>query len=61
MEKTLRIGTLVYMKIFCRTFSSPDCLPGSDDVGHDAISISRLMPSWAALDFCSPSVPGSRT
>ena len=23
-------------------------------------SISRLMPSWAALDFCSPSVPGSR-
>ena len=62
IDTTRRIGTLVYIEIFSRTFSFTGLVARQAMMwGMMPTSISRLMPSWAALDFCSPSAPGSRT
>ena len=56
------IGTLVYIEIFSRTLSFTGFEARQAMMcGMMPTSISRLMPSWAALDFCSPSAPGSST
>ncbi len=59
MENTRRRGTLVYTDIFSRTLSvTGDSARQAMMCGMMPYSISRLMPSWAALDFCSPRVGG---
>ena len=61
MLKMRFMGTLLNMPIFCITFS-PTGLVARQAItcGCTPLSMSRLMPSCAAFDFCSPSVAGSR-
>jgi hypothetical protein len=60
IEKTRRIGTLLNIAIFCITFGDTGLLARQAIMwGWMPASISRLMPSCAALLFCSPSALGS--
>ena len=61
IENTRRIGTLVYIEIFSRTLSRTGLLARQAMMcGMMPTFISSRMPSWAALDFCSPRALGSR-
>ncbi len=60
IEKTRRSGTLLNIAIFCITLGDTGLLARQPMMwGWIPASIRRLIPSWAALDFCSPSALGS--
>lgn len=61
MEKMRLSGTLLNMPIFCMTLSPTGFLARQAmRWGCTPASISRLIPSYAAFDFCSPRMFGSR-
>ena len=61
IEKMRRIGTFENIAIFCITLSLTGFFARQAmSCGWTPASMRRLMPSCAALDFCSPRIEGSR-